>query len=342
MPRHIEFRHVAMLSLALEPRPCAIHRRRARRQDRACRQHLPNVRPNRFSRLCTRRIPGRRYPVRSRLRHGQSGAQRTAVPTYGARCGIDLEAVHGDVDADPREGGQAVPRRSCSEALPRDAAYADGITWRRALSQTSGLRDLWVTWAQTGRSFAGDTVDALNVIFHSAEPNYTPGERYLYTNTDGYWPRRRSIASPGRRWRSLPRRGSSDRSACVIRDSSRIVMRSSLISPRAATARSGFRIVRSNYDGAIQGPGGIHTTVEDFGRWLNNYEVAAVGGRDIIQVMTTPTKLNNGLPATSGPGMAYAIGLTVGTQRGLRVVAHGGSWVDSAATSSGSPTSDSQ
>ena len=183
MPRHIEFRHVAMLSLALEPRPCAIHRRRARRQDRACRQHLPNVRPNRFSRLCTRRIPGRRYPVRSRLRHGQSGAQRTAVPTYGARCGIDLEAVHGDVDADPREGGQAVPRRSCSEALPRDAAYADGITWRRALSQTSGLRDLWVTWAQTGRSFAGDTVDALNVIFHSAEPNYTPGERYLYTNT---------------------------------------------------------------------------------------------------------------------------------------------------------------
>jgi len=42
--------------------------------------------------------------------------------------------------------------------------------------------------------------------------------------------------------------------------------------------------------------------------------------------MTTPTKLNNGSPATSGPGMAYAIGLTVGTLRGLRVVAHGGSW----------------
>ena len=61
--------------------------------------------------------------------------------------------------------------------------YADKITLRRALSQTSGLRDLYVMMSQTGRSFAGDSIDALRVITHSAEPNYTPGERYLYTNS---------------------------------------------------------------------------------------------------------------------------------------------------------------
>ena len=36
---------------------------------------------------------------------------------------------------------------------------------------------------QTGRTFAGDTIDALRVITRSAETNYVPGERYLYTNS---------------------------------------------------------------------------------------------------------------------------------------------------------------
>jgi hypothetical protein len=67
-------------------------------------------------------------------------------------------------------------------------------------------------------------------------------------------------------------------------------------------------------------------TVEDFGKWLNNYDVGEIGGRDIVEIMTTATKLNDGKPAASGANLAYAVGLTVGTLRGLRVVSHGGSW----------------
>jgi hypothetical protein len=88
----------------------------------------------------------------------------------------------------------------------------------------------------------------------------------------------------------------------------------------------GFRVSRSTYDGAIVGAGAVHTSIEDFGRWLNNYDAGTVGGRDIIEMMTTATTLNDGSPATSGPGQAYAIGLNIGTMRGLRVVSHGGSW----------------
>ena len=88
----------------------------------------------------------------------------------------------------------------------------------------------------------------------------------------------------------------------------------------------GFRVARSTYDGAIVGAGAVHTSVEDFGRWLNNYDSASVGGRDILETMTTATKLNDGLPATSGANQAYAVGLSVGTLRGLRTVSHGGSW----------------
>src|SRR5688572_24892528 len=67
--------------------------------------------------------------------------------------------------------------------IPEMPAYADRITIRRALSQTSGLRDLYTMMGQTGRTFEGDTIDALRVITRSAEPNYEPGARYLYTNS---------------------------------------------------------------------------------------------------------------------------------------------------------------
>src|SRR5678815_4785392 len=67
--------------------------------------------------------------------------------------------------------------------IPEMPPYADKITLRRALSQTSGLRDLYIMMGQTGRTFAGDTVDALHVITGSVEPNYEPGAGYLYTNS---------------------------------------------------------------------------------------------------------------------------------------------------------------
>src|SRR5215212_436453 len=67
--------------------------------------------------------------------------------------------------------------------FPEMPAYADQITWRRALSQTSGLRDLYIMMGQTGRAFEGDTIDALRAIRGSTEPNYEPGARYLYTNS---------------------------------------------------------------------------------------------------------------------------------------------------------------
>ena len=211
--------------------------------------------------------------------------------------------------------------------FPEMPAYADHITWRRALSQTSGLRDLWTMWGQTGRTFAGDTVDALNVIFHSVAPNYTPGERYLYTNTGWILAAQAVYRLTGKTLAQFAQEKIFG--PLGMRDTRFLSDRYAII-PNLAESygprSGGFRIVRSEYDGAIQGPGGIHTTVEDFGRWLNNYDAATAGGRDIVQTMTTPTKLNNGLPARSGPGMAYAIGLTAGTLRGLNVVAHGGSW----------------
>ena len=212
--------------------------------------------------------------------------------------------------------------------IPEMPAYADKITLRRALSQTSGLRDLYVMMGQTGRTFAGDTVDALRVITKSAEPNYEPGARYLYTNTGWILAAQIVYRLTGKTLAQF----AEERifSPLGMRDTRYLADVTTILANGAEgyapRPGGGFRVARSTYDGAIMGAGAVHTSIEDFGRWLNNYDSATIGGRDIIDIMTTATKLNDGSPARSGPTQAYAVGLSVGTLRGLRVVSHGGSW----------------
>jgi CubicO group peptidase (beta-lactamase class C family) len=212
--------------------------------------------------------------------------------------------------------------------IPEMPPYADKITLRRALSQTSGLRDLYVMMSQTGRTFSGDTIDALRVITRSAEPNYEPGARYLYTNSGWILAAQIVYRLTGK---TLAQFADERIFQPLGMHDTRYLADVTTIIPNGAEGYAprqggGFRVARSTYDGAIMGAGAVHTSVEDFGRWLNNYDAATVGSRDIIETMTTATKLNDGSPAKSGPNLAYAVGLTVGTMRGLRVVSHGGSW----------------
>ena len=64
----------------------------------------------------------------------------------------------------------------------------------------------------------------------------------------------------------------------------------------------------------------LNTTIEDFIRWMRNYETGEVGGGEIARAL-----LERGI-LTSGDTLAYAHGLTVGEYRGLANFGHGGSW----------------
>lgn len=212
--------------------------------------------------------------------------------------------------------------------FPEMPPYADGITWRRALSQTSGLRDLWTMWGQTGRTFRGDTIDALRVITRAAEPNYPPGERYLYTNSGWILAAQAVYRLTGQ---TLAQFAEAHLFAPLGMRDTRYFGDNAMVIPGLATAygpRSGggYSVERNTYDGAIVGAGGVHTTIEDFGRWLDNYDKLLVGDANIVRTMTTPTVLTDGTPARSGFTQAYAVGLNAGTLRGLPVISHGGSW----------------
>lgn len=212
--------------------------------------------------------------------------------------------------------------------FPEMPPYADGVTWRHALSQTSGLRDLWTLWGQTGRTFRGDTVDALHVITRSAGTNYPPGARYLYTNSGWILAAQAVYRLTGQ---SLAQFAEARIFAPLGMRDTRFFGDNAMVIPGLATAYSpasggGFRVTRNTYDGAIVGAGGVHTTVEDFGRWLDNYDRLLVGDAAIVRTMTTPTALADGSPARSSLTQAYAVGLNAGTVRGLPVISHGGSW----------------
>jgi len=70
--------------------------------------------------------------------------------------------------------------------------------------------------------------------------------------------------------------------------------------------------------GAAMGAGGIYTTVGDLARWMRNLGTGEVGGREIMEQMTTPYIL------TTGDTTSYGFGLMMDRERGLRRVQHGG------------------
>ena len=69
----------------------------------------------------------------------------------------------------------------------------------------------------------------------------------------------------------------------------------------------------------FNGPGNLHTTLDDLARWDGNFHDARVGGRKVIDQMHEKFTL------TDGKVIDYEGGLNVNTYRGLKAVSHDGS-----------------
>lgn len=70
--------------------------------------------------------------------------------------------------------------------------------------------------------------------------------------------------------------------------------------------------------GAVLGPGGIYTTVDDLALWIGNLHSGSVGGREVIEEMTTPQI------DAPGEDSHYGLGLALERHRGLDLIEHGG------------------
>jgi len=217
---------------------------------------------------------------------------------------------------------------SVRKYIPELPAYADQITLRQLLSHTSGIRDHFGLLEIAGRDFDGtaDTLDYLRYITRSAAPNFEPGTRYLYSNSGFVL-----LSQIVYRVSGMPlSRFAAERifAPLDMRDT-RFQDDHALVIPHRATAYmpSGdhWAIRMSQFDN-MAGAGGLHTSVEDFQKWMRNYDSAVVGGRDIVTAMTTATKLKNDSLAGTPPESWYGLGIGTGTWRGLAVNSHTGVW----------------
>ena len=212
--------------------------------------------------------------------------------------------------------------------IPELPAYADHITLRRLLSHTSGIRDHFGLQEIEGVTFDGvqDTVDYLRLITKQEEPNFEPGTQYLYSNSGFVLLAQIVYRVTGE---PIAKFAAERIFGPLGMHDTRFQEDHTQIIPNRATAympRDGGYAIRMSMFDQMAGAAGIHTTVEDFGRWLRNYDEGTVGGMSAIREMTTPSKLKNDSLAMTGPTTAYGMGLDVGTYRGLPIISHTGSW----------------
>jgi CubicO group peptidase (beta-lactamase class C family) len=204
--------------------------------------------------------------------------------------------------------------------IPELPDYGSPLTIRHLLNHTAGLRDWGTVLSLTGAG-RGDRVItqdlAFDVITHQRALDFTPGSEYSYSNS-GYTlaaiivERVSKQKFPAfieeRLFKPLGMKNSSWRD-----DYQRIV-------PGRAQAysRQGNGPWRLNMPFMnVYGNGGMLTTVGDWMKWNAMLDSQSLGA-PLVTALETRGVLNDGRK------IAYALGLTVDTYKGLKDVSHGG------------------
>ena len=207
--------------------------------------------------------------------------------------------------------------------IPELPDFGPTVTLRHLLTHTSGYREFVNTIALTGRQLLeGDYIDpseVIKVVQRQPELQNEPGAEFNYNNTAfGLLSMvvARTTDTPFAEWMRenvfLPL---GMQNTVVRATPTQIVEdRAQGYSPAPT---GGFRAVPDL--GASTGAGGIYTTVVDLARWIENLQTGRLGGKAVIDAMTTPNTL------TSGDTTGYGFGLFIDEFRGLRRVHHGGS-----------------
>jgi CubicO group peptidase (beta-lactamase class C family) len=205
--------------------------------------------------------------------------------------------------------------------IPELPDYGSPLTVRHLLNHTAGLRDWGTVMSLTGAGRGERVVTqdlALDVITHQRTLNFTPGSEYSYSNS-GY-----NLAAiiiervskqkfpafvEERLFKPLGMKNSSWRD-----DYQRIVP-----GRAQAYARQGNGPWRLNMPFMnVYGNGGMLTTVGDWMKWNAMLDSHSLGA-PLVNALETRGVLNDGRK------ISYALGLSVGTYKGLKDVTHGGS-----------------
>ncbi|MBU8869959.1 MAG: beta-lactamase family protein [Gemmatimonadales bacterium] len=206
--------------------------------------------------------------------------------------------------------------------LPEVPDFGETVTIGHLLSHTSGYREYLNGIAMSGRMLdEGDYIDRdeiLALVMRQPELQNSPGAEWNYCNT-GYSLLALIVERITEKgfdvWMKEKVFGPLGMGNTQVR-----MHRSSIIKNSAqgyvAFQSLGFREVPDI--SASVGAGGIYTTVADLALWMKNLHSGEVGGKEVIEKMTTPLVL------TDGDESAYGMGLVIDEFQGLRRIQHGG------------------
>jgi CubicO group peptidase (beta-lactamase class C family) len=205
--------------------------------------------------------------------------------------------------------------------IPELPAFDHPITVRHLITHTSGLREFLNLVTMTGRRLDhGDWIDRselISIVQRQPALQNVPGAEWNYNNTAFGLAALIVERTSGQDFPSFMREnvfGPLGMTRSMVRASPEHIVPD--MSEGYTPGPDGFRQIGDL--GGAMGAGGIYTTVEDLEKWARNFTNPTVGTRKSLDEMMTSFKLNDGKET------GYGYGLTVGDQKGLRRIQHGG------------------
>jgi CubicO group peptidase (beta-lactamase class C family) len=197
----------------------------------------------------------------------------------------------------------------------------DTIRVRHLITHTSGLREFINLVMMTGRRIDhGDWIDRselIDIVKHQPALQNTPGAEWNYNNTAFGLAAlivERTSGKPFHVFMQENVFGPLGMTRTMVRPSPH-----DIVPDQSEGYTPGDRgyIQIGDLGGAV-GAGGIYSSVVDLETWVQNYAIPRVGSREIFDEMMTKFIL------TDGDTADYGYGLSVGEQRGLKRINHGG------------------
>jgi CubicO group peptidase (beta-lactamase class C family) len=205
--------------------------------------------------------------------------------------------------------------------IPELRDYGSPLLVRHMLNHTSGLRD-WGSvegiagWPRTTR--VNTHAHVLEILARQRALNFTPGTRWSYSNS-GYNLAAMLVARvsgmPFAEFTRLRIFEPLGMTRTSWRDDHTRVVKGRAI---AYVERQGSFHIDMPFEN-VHGNGGLLTTVADLLKWNENFTSSTVGDAAFAQEQQQPGRFND------RRAHDYALGLTVGTYKGVRQVDHSGS-----------------
>ena len=204
--------------------------------------------------------------------------------------------------------------------IPEVPDFGTTITLNHLVHHTSGLRDQWNLLALAGWRL-DDVItrdQILKLVSRQKELNFPPGEEFLYCNT-GFTLLAEVVARvSGKTFAQFTAErifAPLHMSSTLFYDDHEKIVKNRTYSYHQDS--TGFKKSVLSY--ANVGATSLFTTAEDLSLWAMNFEKPVVGDQAIVERMNTRGILNN------GDTIEYALGQSMETYKGLKLISHGGS-----------------